>query len=148
MAVLFAPKLRNGEIRKLILQLQSPAIDATLAGAMKCVESKGIYFWYIKAEGLKILSQFLLKPITIDPPATKLGHNILIYIGTAGTRKTANNEGHLRQRLLWHINTKHRPSNVLGGTLSTFRTTLGSLLCSDLIEDAGQPTEVLLNNFM
>lgn len=111
------------------------------------IKSKGIYFWFMKQDGYKQLSKYVvIKPI--DPCYTKEidgGKYDLVYLGTAGTGKQGNST--LKKRLDWHINQKHREStiNQKQSALSTLRTGLGALLSEDLIESN---TEVLVNQLM
>lgn len=148
MSIKFQKNLTFEHIQNILLKDQEGNFSAIPENAKISPLSKGIYFWYIDPTGLKILSKYLNYPIIITEPVAKLGSRILIYLGTAGTRLTENNLGHLRQRLIWHICTKHRPSAIRNGTLSTLRTTLGSLLNDNLISSDGLQTENLINDFM
>jgi len=109
------------------------------------VQSKGIYFWFMKQSAYKALNQFV--PVTsIEPRCTKTinGEEYdLIYLGTAGTGKKGNSN--LKNRFDWHINQNHKDSYVCNGTLSTLRAGLGALLAEDLILPN---TEELVNTFM
>jgi hypothetical protein len=148
MSIKFKDDLPIQEIQQILLFNQEGDFTAIPETAKMAPLTKGIYFWYVLQEGLPILSKYLVMPIQLEEPITKLNNKILIYLGTAGARLTENNQGHLKQRLLWHICTKHRPSTINNGTLSTFRTTLGSLLNHDLISHADIQTEQLINDFM
>ena len=103
------------------------------ADAIPHVKSKGIYFWFMRPDGYKALSNY----VTIDPIEPKYTKDIegvkyvLIYLGTAGTGREGNSN--LAKRLEWHINQKHTESNICYGTLSTLRAGLGALLSNDLI---------------
>jgi hypothetical protein len=109
------------------------------------LNSKGIYFWFMKTDGYKELSKFIsINPI--EPRFTKIIDKIqydLVYLGTAGTGKKGNSN--LAERFEWHINQAHTASNVCHGTLSTLRAGLGALLSDDLIIP---DTENLVNSFM
>jgi hypothetical protein len=109
-------------------------------------KTKGIYFWFMKEEGYKALSQFL----NISPLPNIHSRQInnetydLVYLGTAGTGKEGNSN--LQERLQWHIEQKHRESaiNQKNSALSTLRTGMGALLADDLILPN---TEQLINSF-
>ena len=109
------------------------------------INSKGIYFWFMKTHGYKELSKFIsINPI--EPKYTKTIDGVqydLVYLGTAGTGKKG--KSNLAERFEWHINQAHTVSNVCHGTLSTLRAGLGSLLADDLIIP---DTENLVNSFM
>lgn len=109
------------------------------------INSKGIYFWFMKTDGYKELSKFIsINPI--EPRYTRTIDDVqydLVYLGTAGTGKKGNSN--LAERFEWHINQAHTISNVCHGTLSTLRAGLGSLLADDLIIP---DTENLVNSFM
>ena len=113
--------------------------------AIPNVQSKGIYFWFMKQSAYKALNQFV-SFIPIEPRYTKTinGEKYdLVYLGTAGTGKKGNSN--LKDRFEWHINQKHKESYVCNGTLSTLRAGLGALLAEDLILPN---TEELVNTFM
>lgn len=103
------------------------------ADAIPHVKSKGIYFWFMRPDGYKALSNY----VTIDPIEPKYTKDIegvkydLVYLGTAGTGREGNSN--LAKRFEWHINQKHTESNICHGTLSTLRAGLGALLSNDLI---------------
>lgn len=109
------------------------------------IKSKGIYFWFMKQDGYKQLSKYVvIKPI--DPCYTKEidgGKYDLVYLGTAGTGKKG--KSNLHDRFKWHILQNHSESNICHGTLSTLRAGLGSVLCEDLILPN---TEEAVNSFM
>ena len=63
--------------------------------------------------------------------APHVNNSPLVYVGTAGVRNVGaarENKGHLRERMKWHITTRHNQSTIRNGTLSTLRTTIGSLI--------------------
>jgi hypothetical protein len=111
------------------------------------INSKGIYFWFMKPEGYKAL----IKSDSIKPIEPRYTRNIegviydLVYLGTTGTGKQGKNN--LFKRLDWHINQVHRESTIRQkeSALSTLRTGLGSLLADDLIIPN---TEADINDFM
>ena len=109
------------------------------------IQSKGIYFWFMKQSAYDLLSQFV--PISpIETRYTKIidnEHYDLVYLGTAGTGKKG--KSNLKDRFEWHINQKHTSSTICHGTLSTLRAGLGALLANDLIVSN---TEELVNSFM
>ncbi len=115
--------------------------------AIPNVQSKGIYFWFMKQSAYKALNQFV--PVTpIEPRYTKTinGEKYdLVYLGTAGTGKKGNSN--LKNRFDWHINQKHKESAIKQkqSALSTLRTGLSSLLSDDIILPS---TERLVNDFM
>jgi hypothetical protein len=113
--------------------------------AIPDVQSKGIYFWFMKQSAYKVLSQFV--PVTsIEPRYTKTinGEKYdLVYLGTAGTGKKGNSN--LKNRFDWHILQEHHNSQICNGILSTLRAGLGALLAEDLILPN---TEELVNSFM
>jgi cytoplasmic iron level regulating protein YaaA (DUF328/UPF0246 family) len=113
--------------------------------AIHNVQSKGIYFWFMKQKAYSSLSQYeTISPI--EPRYTKtINGEIydLVYLGTAGTGKKGNSN--LKNRFDWHINQNHKDSYVCNGTLSTLRAGLGALLAEDLILPN---TEELVNTFM
>lgn len=109
------------------------------------INSKGIYFWFMRPDGYKALSNY----VTIEPNESKYTRNIdgviydLVYLGTAGTGKKGNSN--ITERFVWHINQNHTASNICHGTLSTLRAGLGALLCCDMILPN---TENVVNDFM
>lgn len=115
--------------------------------AIPDVQSKGIYFWFMKQSAYEALSQFV--PITsIEPRYTKTinGEKYdLVYLGTAGTGKKGNSN--LKDRFEWHINQKHKESTIKQkqSALSTFRTGISSLLSDDIILPN---TEKMVNDLM
>ena len=115
--------------------------------AIPNVQSKGIYFWFMKQKAYSNLSQFeTISPI--EPRYTKTinGEKYdLVYLGTAGTGKKGNSN--LKNRFDWHINQKHKESAIKQkqSALSTLRTGLSSLLSDDIILPY---TERLVNDFM
>jgi hypothetical protein len=117
-----------------------PHIDA-----IPNVKSKGIYFWFMRPDGYKALSNY----VTINPIEPKYYRDIegvkydLAYIGTSGTGKQGKST--ICNRLKWHINQTHGNGEIGHGTLSTFRAGLGALLADDLIL---QSTENDVNTFI
>jgi hypothetical protein len=109
------------------------------------INSKGIYFWFMKPEGYEKLSKYIIiNPI--EPKYTISCDNInydLVYLGTAGTGKKGNSN--LLERFKWHIEQKHTESNICHGTISTLRSGLSSLLADDLVLPN---TENEINQFM
>ena len=109
------------------------------------LNSKGIYFGFMKTDGYKELSKFIsINPI--EPRFTKIIEGVqydLVYLGTAGTGKKGNSN--LAERFEWHINQAHKVGNICHGTLSTLRAGLGALLSDDLIIP---DTENLVNSFI
>jgi len=111
------------------------------------IDSKGIYFWFMKQDAYSLLSQY----ITMSPIEPKFSKTIngdsydLVYLGTAGTGKKGNSN--LKNRFEWHINQKHSESTIKQkqSALSTLRTGLSSLLSDDLILPN---TEIIVNDFM
>lgn len=108
---------------------------------------KGIYLWFMKSEGYKLLSRNLenTQLYPAFPVIEKEGCH-LAYLGTSGTGK--NGGGNLLQRLKWHITQKHGISSICSGkspTLSTFRTGIGSLISDDLILCPITSTELEVN---
>jgi hypothetical protein len=109
------------------------------------INSKGIYFWFMRPDGYKALSNY----VTIEPIEPKYTRNIdgviydLVYLGTAGTGKKGNSN--ITERFVWHINQNHNASNICHGTLSTLRAGVGALLSNDLIDT---DTENDVNDFM
>ena len=115
--------------------------------AIHNVQTKGIYFWFMKQKAYSSLSQYeTISPI--EPRYTKTINGKkydLVYLGTAGTGKKGNSN--LKNRFDWHINQKHKESVIKQkqSALSTLRTGLSSLLSNDLILPF---TERLVNDFM
>jgi hypothetical protein len=113
--------------------------------AIPNVKSKGIYFWFMRQDGYKAMSNF----VTINPIEPKYTKDIeglkydLVYLGTAGTGKKG--KSNLNERFEWHVNQKHTDSNICHGTLSTLRAGLSALLSNDLIL---QSTENEVNTFI
>jgi hypothetical protein len=109
------------------------------------IDSKGIYFWFMKQDAYTLLSQHeTISPIEPIYTKTIKGEKYdLVYLGTAGTGKKGNSN--LKNRFDWHIIQNHSNSNICNGTLSTLRTGLGALLAEDLILPN---TEELVNTFM
>jgi len=80
------------------------SIKACCEEVTKVPTTKGIYFWFMKKEGCKKLSEFEnLKPnkdtISKEINGTKCD---LVYLGTAGARNNSSgtNTGNLQQRLM------------------------------------------------
>jgi hypothetical protein len=117
--------------------------------AIPNVQSKGIYFWFMKQSAYDVLSQFV--PVTpIEPRYTKIIDNQtydLVYLGTAGVRNNSNgiNNGNIFKRLKWHLDENKSISSLCSGSMSTFRRTLGALINNDLISDNVQ---VKIDNFI
>lgn len=113
--------------------------------AIHNVQTKGIYFWFMKQKAYSSLSQYeTISPIKPRYTKTINGEIYdLVYLGTAGTGKKGNSN--LKNRFDWHINQNHIDSYVCNGTLSTLRAGLGALLAEDLILPN---TEELVNTFM
>jgi hypothetical protein len=115
------------------------------ADAIPHVKSKGIYFWFMRQDGYKAMSNY----VTINPIEPKYSRDIeglkydLVYLGTAGTGKKG--KSNLNERFEWHVNQNHTESNICYGTLSTLRAGLGALLSYDLILPN---TENQVNDFM
>lgn len=109
------------------------------------IKSKGIYFWFMRPEGYKALSNYVsIKPI--EPKYCKDVDGVnydLVYLGTSGTGKQGKST--IYDRLKWHINQIHGNGEIVHGTLSTFRAGLGALLADDLIIP---DTESLVNTFI
>jgi hypothetical protein len=105
-------------------------------------KSKGIYFWFMKQDGYTQLSKYTeIKPI--EPRYFKEidGEKYdLVYLGTAGVRNnsTGQNNGHLEERLNWHLAKNKSKSALISGTMSTFRRTIGALIEDDLLENNTQ----------
>jgi hypothetical protein len=113
-------------------------------------ETKGIYFWFMHPDGYEALN--------IKPIETKYKRDIngikydLVYLGTAGVRNNSNgiNNGHLKERLKWHLFDNKGISALCSGTMSTYRRTLGALISEDLIANNTQEKidELLCNYFI
>lgn len=112
------------------------------------IKSKGIYFWFMKQEGYNQLSKYVaIKPI--DACYTKEIDGVkydLVYLGTAGVRNNSSgiNNGHLVERLMWHLTKNKDKSALKSGTMSTFRRTIGALIEDDLLDNN---TQQILDNF-
>lgn len=114
------------------------SIKACCQVVLKVPETKGIYFWFIHPDGYNDLS---IKPI--EPKYTRNINEVeydLVYLGTAGVRNNSNgiNNGHLRERLKWHLFDNKGVSALCSGTMSTYRRTLGGLISDDLIANNTQ----------
>jgi hypothetical protein len=147
----FPDSLPQGQAKDVLLPLQSGPILPLPANCHLFPEFKGMYFWYLSPSGLNQITKFLDSPIFLPNEIPSLGEYKLVYLGTAGVRNTgANslNRGHLRQRIEWHILTKHSSSTILNGVLSTLRTTLGCLISDDLEFFPGSTTEAEVTAFM
>jgi hypothetical protein len=102
-------------------------------------ETKGIYFWFMHTDGYNALSNYF--DVQNINPYTKVIDKIiydLVYIGTAGVRNNSSgiNNGHLRERLKWHLCDNKNVSAICTGknpTMSTYRRTIGGLISDDLI---------------
>jgi hypothetical protein len=107
--------------------------------------SRGIYFWFMKADGYKRLSNLGLNIIAITPTYKKdiNGEQYdLVYLGTAGTGKKE--KSNIINRLNWHLKNTHDEKHICSGFLSTLRQTVGAALSEDLIDtDTGS----LINTF-
>ena len=139
---------------KILLSLQKKIMKkqifkANYLSIVNIPSNKGIYFFYLKKEGLKELSKFCeiefsqnindeINLIEIDNIQYQL-----IYIGTAGTGK--NKTSNLIERLSWHLCQKHGVSEITNGILSTLRLGLSSLLCNDLMLPN---TQLIVNEFL
>ncbi len=103
---------------------------------------KGIYFWFMNHSCYKTLSEC----IEINSLQTHYQRIIndqiyhLVYLGTAGVRNNSNgeNNGHLNQRIKWHLCDNKGVSSLCSGTMSTLRRTIGALISDDLIENNTQ----------
>lgn len=112
------------------------------------IKSKGIYFWFMKPEGYNELSKYI-KIEPLDPCYSKEIDGVkydLVYLGTAGVRNNSSgiNNGHLVERLMWHLTKNKGKSALKSGTMSTFRRTIGALIKDDLLENN---TQQILDNF-
>lgn len=111
-------------------------------------KSKGIYFWFMKQEGYNQLSKYVaIKPIELCYTKEIDGVKYdLVYLGTAGVRNNSSgiNNGHLVERLMWHLTKNKDKSALKNGTMSTFRRTIGALIEDDLLENN---TQQILDNF-
>jgi len=101
-------------------------------------ETKGIYFWFMHPDGYSALN---IKPI--EPKYTKNINGViydLIYTGTAGVRNNSSgvNNGHIQERLKWHLCDNKSISGLCSGTMSTYRRTIGALISDDLIANNTQ----------
>lgn len=114
---------------------------------------KGIYFWFLNHDSYHKLSRnMVINPI--DPCYQRVINNEvydLVYLGTAGVRNNSNgvNNGHLQERLKWHLCDNKGVSALCSGTMSTFRRTIGGLISSDLIENDTQAKidDILCSSF-
>ena len=102
------------------------------------LETKGIYFWFIHPDGYNALS---IKPM--EPNYTRDINGViydLVYIGTAGVKNNSNgvNNGHLKERLKWHLCDNKGIAGLCSGTMSTYRRTIGGLISDDLIANNTQ----------
>lgn len=105
-------------------------------------ETKGIYFWFMHPDGYEALSNH----VRIEPVEPKYTRNIdgvkydLVYLGTAGVRNNSNgiNNGHLKERLMWHLCDNKGISALCNDTMSTYRRTVGGLISDDLIANNTQ----------
>lgn len=117
-------------------------------------KTKGIYFWFMKESCYSQLSSL----ISITPIEKRVSKTIdgekydLVYIGTAGVRRNKNgiNNGHLQQRLKWHLKDNQTINTFCKGSMSTFRRTIGPLLGNDLFEKNMQDRidQLLSENFI
>lgn len=140
---------RNADINELKnwlnKNLQSTNPFVPHKDAIPKIISKGIYFWFMRPNGYKVLGEY----VKIQPIDTRYTKDIygekydLVYIGTSGTGKKGNST--IYDRLKWHINQNHGKGEICHGTLSTFRAGLAALLADDLIIPN---TESLVNTFM
>lgn len=117
-------------------------------------KKKGIYFFFMRYDAFKKLSTFC--DLEIKPLKESYVINIngidyyLVYLGTAGVRnnQSGNNDGHLRERLEWHL-CKNKTVTALcaknGSYMSTFRRTIAPLISDDLI---GNNTQSVLDDFL
>lgn len=101
-------------------------------------ETKGIYFWFMHPDGYNALN---IKPI--EPKYKRDINGIkydLVYLGTAGVRNNSNgiNNGHLKERLKWHLCDNKGITGLCSGTMSTYRRTVGGLISDDLIANNTQ----------
>ena len=126
------------------------SIKACCQEVHKVPETKGIYFWFIHPDGYNALS---IKPI--EPKYTRDVNEVeydLVYIGTAGVRNNSSgvNNGHLKERLKWHLCDNKGVSGLCSGTMSTYRRTLGGLISDDLIANntQGKIDELLCKYFI
>jgi hypothetical protein len=116
-------------------------IKACCQEVHKVPETKGIYFWFIHPEGYNILGVKSIEPkYTRDIDGVKYD---LVYLGTAGVRNNSNgiNNGHLKERLKWHLCDNKNVSAICSGnspTMSTYRRTIGGLISNDLIANNTQ----------
>jgi hypothetical protein len=107
--------------------------------------SRGIYFWFMKADGYQRLSNFALNITAITPTYKKEINGKqydLVYLGTAGTGKKE--KSNIINRLNWHLKNTHDEKHICSGFLSTLRQTVGAALSDDLINT---DTGLLVNTF-
>ena len=126
------------------------SIKACCQEVHKVPETKGIYFWFMHPDGYNALS---IKPIQPKyPREINEVEYYLVYIGTAGVRNNSSgvNNGHLKERLKWHLCDNKGVSGLCSGTMSTYRRTLGGLISDDLIANNTQDKidELLCNYFI
>ena len=106
-------------------------ISADSSQTKSVPQTKGIYFWFMKHSCYKQLSS-LISITPVDKRITKTinGEKYdLVYIGTAGVRrnKSGINNGHLQERLKWHLHDNQTINAFCNGSMSTFRRTIGPL---------------------
>jgi hypothetical protein len=111
-------------------------------------KSKGIYFWFMKEEGYDQLSKYV-EIKALNPCYSKEIEGVkcdLVYLGTAGVRNNSSgiNNGHLEERLMWHLAKNKGKSALKSGTMSTFRRTIGALIGDDLLEN---DVQIILDDF-
>lgn len=112
---------------------------------------RGIYFWFLREEGFKKLSQKL--PVLVQPPrpSLKVGDAYLVYYGHVGTNadvgsvQRADNLRYYFQSVIPH---KHLEDTLdCYSYLSCFRKTISGLLCDDIL--AGQEAvKSFFNDFL
>jgi hypothetical protein len=122
--------------------LDENRIKACCKETGKVPTEKGLYFWFTNQDGYKALNKFLkVKPLD-DRYVRKINSEDfdLVYIGTAGVRNNSNgiNNGHLQERVKWHLCNCKTISCLCSGHISTLRSTIGSLINSDLIDNDTQ----------
>ena len=144
---LFPDDFTQAQIRRMLSVRQQGPYVAVTENQHYFPKTKGIYFWYMRPEGYQILLRLIAFSINQVSAAIDLNGSYLVYIGTAGTRKTKNNQTGLVDRYKWHVCQKHSVASVKTG-LSTFRQTLGALLADDLLGLNGPSTEHLIDDFM
>jgi hypothetical protein len=121
---------------------ESNRIKACGSSVEKVPSVKGIYFWFIKEDGLSKLNKIEFPSNLTFVNTRKINGSKyhLVYIGTAGARNNSSgsNTGNLRERLNWHLSDNKSISALYHGTMSTYRRTIGSLLMDDLIANGAQ----------